>query len=238
MDQVVEHAVSDAVVLGAAGFPALMIENFGDVPFHAGPVPSETVAAMTVAVAAVREATDATVGVNVLRNDALAALGIAAATGARFVRVNVLTGMMYTDQGPIIGDAASVIRRRSLLAPEVEVWADVMVKHGTAPTGTSIGHAAVDTVERGLADALIVSGTGTGHEPDPADAVAVRSAVGAAIRIVIGSGATVDNLARLSEVADSVIVGSSLKPGGNPAERVDTDLASHFVKAAKELGLA
>ena len=58
---------------------------------------------MTVAIEAVIAATSLPVGVNVLRNDAISALGVAAVTGARFIRVNVLTGLMYTDQGPIVG---------------------------------------------------------------------------------------------------------------------------------------
>ncbi|MDX1467909.1 MAG: BtpA/SgcQ family protein [Acidimicrobiia bacterium] len=237
MDVVLERAVADAVVLTQAGFPAVMIENFGDAPFHAGPVPPETVAAMTLAVGAVADATSATLGVNVLRNDAMAALGIAAATGARFIRVNVLTGLMYTDQGPIVGDAAALLRRRALLAPDVEVWADVMVKHATAPPGLTIAQAASDILERGMADALIVSGTGTGSEPVQGDVIAVQSAVPPGTRLVIGSGATVDNLGRLSELADSVIVGSSLKRDSDPTGNVDPDKASHFVKVAEELGL-
>src|SRR5690606_40090544 len=94
-------AVARARTLADAGFPALMVENFGDVPFYADRVPAVTVAAMTRCVEAVKEATGLSVGVNVLRNDVESALSVAAATGAQFVRVNVLTGTMFTDQGPI-----------------------------------------------------------------------------------------------------------------------------------------
>ena len=158
MDEIMKTAVSDASDLAEAGFPALMIENFGDVPFLADGVPAETISAMTVSVTGVSDATGLPFGVNVLRNDALSALGIAAATGAAFIRVNVLTGIMYTDQGPIVGQAAEVLRKRSRLAPGVEIWADVMVKHAAAPTGIDASRAAADTVERGRADAVIVSG--------------------------------------------------------------------------------
>ncbi|HSO49186.1 MAG TPA: BtpA/SgcQ family protein, partial [Acidimicrobiia bacterium] len=158
IDEIVNAAVSDAEALRGAGFPALLVENFGDAPFHADRVEPETIAAMTVAVEAVIAATSLPVGVNVLRNDAIGALGVAAVTGARFIRVNVLTDLMYTDQGPIVGRAAELLRRRRVLAPDVEIWADVMVKHATPPPGLEPAHAALDTVERGLADAVIVSG--------------------------------------------------------------------------------
>lgn len=35
MQQVIETAVDEAQSLSSAGFPALLVENFGDVPFRA-----------------------------------------------------------------------------------------------------------------------------------------------------------------------------------------------------------
>lgn len=236
MDEVVATAVEDARVLVRAGFPALIVENFGDVPFHADVVPPETVAAMTRAVAAVCE-TGIPVGVNVLRNDALAALGVAASTGARFIRVNVLTGVMYTDQGPIVGQADQVQRKKAALAPHVEVWADVMVKHSTPPHGIDARQAALDTVERGLADAVIVSGSGTGEEPDVGEARSVKESVPGGTRIVVGSGATTSNLDSLLAAVDTVIVGSSIKVNGDPSKRPDPLRAKAFVEHAAERGL-
>ncbi len=237
MDEVVETAVSDASALTKAGFPALMVENFGDTPFFADGVASETISAMTVAVTGVMDATGVPIGVNVLRNDALSALAIAAATGAAFIRVNVLTGMMYTDQGPIVGRASEVLRKRSALAPEIEIWADVIVKHASAPAGIDARQAAADTVERGGADAVIVSGSGTGVEPDIHEAGVVRAAVPTETRVVIGSGANADNLSRLLRAADSVIVGSSTKVDGEARNRVDALRAARFIEVARDEGL-
>lgn len=237
MDEVIQTAVADASDLTEAGFPALMIENFGDVPFFADGIPSETISAMTVSVTGVSDATGLPFGVNVLRNDALSALGIAAATGAAFIRVNVLTGIMYTDQGPIVGQAAEVLRKRSRLAPDVEIWADVMVKHAAAPAGIDASRAAADTVDRGRADAVIVSGSGTGAEPDMSEASVVRAAVPTETRVVIGSGANVDNLPRFTGTADSVIVGSSTKVDGDARNRVDPRRASRFIEVARKEGL-
>ena len=153
MDAVLKRAVADALALSAAGFDGLMVENYWDVPFYRGSVPPESVAAITAAVIAVRAATPLPVGVNVLRNDALAAIGIAAATDARFVRVNVHTGSMWTDQGLVEGRAADTLRLRAKLGSESAILADVHVKHATPPAGSAIGPAAADTWRRGLADA-------------------------------------------------------------------------------------
>lgn len=236
MDEIVETAADDARLLTDAGFPALMVENFGDVPFYADTVPPETVAALTVVVNEVMAA-GVPIGVNVLRNDAIAALGIAAATGARFIRVNVLTGVMFTDQGLITGRAPEVHRLRRSLDLDVEVWADVLVKHATPPAGLHVEQAAVDTLERGLADALILSGSGTGAEPDMAEAKVMKDSVPEATRIVIGSGAMSDNLGALLEVADSVIVGSSIKVDGDANNRPDPARVSRFIEEAARRGL-
>ncbi|MFW6206114.1 MAG: BtpA/SgcQ family protein, partial [Gemmatimonadota bacterium] len=116
MGAVLDRARSDARALdaggvGAGGVDALLVENYGDHPFHRTVGPG-TVAAMTAVVLAVREESDLPVGVNVLRNDAAAALAVAAAAGAAFIRVNVHTGGMYTDQGWIEGRAADTLRLR------------------------------------------------------------------------------------------------------------------------------
>ena len=238
MVDVLDRARTDAVRLAEAGFPALMVENFGDVPFFADAVPPETTSAMALAVRSVIEETDLVVGVNVLRNDVLSALGIAATADASFVRVNIFTGLMYTDQGPIVGKAAEALRKREAIAPDVEIWADVMVKHSTAPPGLDIGRSAADTVERGLADAVVVSGTGTGSAPDLEDAKAIRTNTPEDTRIVVGSGAHAGNLEFIAEVANSVIVGSSTKHDGDARNAVDPKRAWHLVQAAKDCGLA
>lgn len=238
MHAVIEAAVADARALAEAGFPALMVENFGDVPFYPDDVPPETVAAVTSAVLSVIAETDLPVGVNVLRNDALSSLGVAAATGASFVRVNVLSGVMYTDQGPIVGRAAEVARMRATVAPGVQIWADVMVKHSTPPPGLGIGQAAADTVERGLADGVIVSGTGTGAVPEIEEARAVRAVVPKDVRLIIGSGTDAENIADLASVADTFIVGSSVKRDGQAASPVDPARAQRLCQVARDLGLA
>ena len=208
-----------------------MIENFGDVPFHADDVPKITVAAMTRAVDAVVRAVDVPVGVNVLRNDVSAALAIAAATGAGFVRVNVLNGVMYTDQGPIVGKAADVLRLRAQLAPQVAVMADVFVKHAVPPAGLVLEDATHDLAGRGGADAIIVSGSATGNAPDFERLKRVKTAAGET-PVYVGSGSSPANIADMLAVADGAIVGTSIKVGSVTTNPVDPALAAAVVAAA------
>jgi membrane complex biogenesis BtpA family protein len=225
-------AAADAAALAEAGFDAVLVENFGDAPYFADRVPPITVAATAVAVDAVRRAVSIPVGVNVLRNDAEAALSIAATTGAGFIRVNVLSGTMTTDQGPIVGRAAQVARLRTALGAQVAVLADVMVKHAVAPPGLTLEAAARDTWERAGADGLVVSGSSTGSPASAADLETVRTAAPGA-PIYVGSGAATSNAAALLAVADGIIVGTSIKRGGETTAPVDPARAAEFVAAAR-----
>lgn len=232
LDEVIDRAVSDALDLVDAGFDALMIENFGDAPFFADDVPKATIAAMTRAIAAIAAEIEVPFGVNVLRNDGLGALAVAAATGAAFIRINVLSGSMSTDQGPIIGRAAEVSRLKAALAPEVAILADVMVKHAAPPPGLTLEQAAADLWERAGADGIVVSGAGTGQALDRGDLDAVHIAVPEA-PIYAGSGVTDETVAEILTVCAGVIVGTATKIDGVTTNRVDPMRARAIVKAAK-----
>jgi hypothetical protein len=231
-EAVLAAAVADARILAAAGFDALMVENYGDRPFFADDVPKVTVAALARAVSEVRRAVPLPVGVNVLRNDAPAALAVAAATGAAFIRVNVLSGTMNTDQGTLVGRAAEVARLRRALETPAQVLADVFVKHAVPPAGLTLEQAAADTWERAAADGLIVSGEGTGRPTSLDDLARVRAAAPGA-PLYVGSGATAATVARLLRAAEGVIVGTALKQGGRTTAPVDPERARALVAAAR-----
>jgi membrane complex biogenesis BtpA family protein len=174
----IESAVRDAIALETGGVDSLIVENFGDAPFRATSVDAHTVASMTRVVQAVRESVSIPIGVNVLRNDAAAALGIALACDAQFIRVNIHTGVMATDQGIVAGRADETMRlRRQLGAEHILVFADVLVKHASPIGQTSLTEAVEDAIQRGLADAVIVSGIATGKPAEPDDVRASRRRV-------------------------------------------------------------
>lgn len=226
-------ALDDAESLGIGGIGALMVENYGDTPFFKDRVPPETIAAMTRIGAALRNSwPDLPLGVNVLRNDALAALGIAAALEASFVRVNVLAGAMVTDQGVIEGRAAEVLRRRRELGLDVGLLADLRVKHAASLAARPLLDEAQDLRLRAKADALILSGAATGAVTDPALLAEIRATM-PDCPLLVGSGMTTGNLADYDGLADAYIVGSSLKRVGLEGRAaVDHRLVGAFVDAA------
>jgi uncharacterized protein len=220
MAEVVRRALEDAQALAEGGVDGVMVENFGDAPFYPDRVPPETVAAMTIAAQAVVNALTLPVGVNVLRNDAAAALAIASVVGASFIRVNVHTGAMWSDQGLLQGRAHETLRQRRSLGAPVLILADVLVKHAVPPAPLRIEGVARDLIERGLADGLIVSGEGTGIATDIEDVQRVKAVAGRT-PIWVGSGVTPENAPELRSLADGVIAGTALKRDGEVLAPVD-----------------
>lgn len=216
--QVLERAAADARILAEHGADGVIVENLGDAPFAGDDVGPSTVAQMTRAALAVRDAApDLWLGINVLRNDALAALAVASVVDAQFIRINVHTGTMVTDQGVLQGRARETLLERNRLGADVRIAADVLVKHAVPLGDPDLADVARDTALRGRADVLIVSGTGTGRPHDPARVRIVREAVDRPVWVGSGvSPATVQDF-----TADGAIVGTCLHRDGQLTAPLD-----------------
>jgi len=209
---VLDRALSDAETLVEGGISSCIIENLGDAPFSGGMVQPHVPAMIAVIGSAVRARFgDAlTLGVNILRNDAMSALGAAAACGADFVRINVHVGAAWTDQGLIQGRAHETLRyRRELGAENIKIAADVLVKHAAPAGQTDLKEVARETAWRGGADILIVTGSRTGGVTDLRQVEVARDAVSDR-PIWVGSGVTPGNLPAVRKVADGAIIGTWL----------------------------
>jgi membrane complex biogenesis BtpA family protein len=224
-----DAVLRDAAALVEGGVHALMLENFGDAPFPSGRVPAETVAVMTWLANEIRNRFDRPLGINVLRNDGRSALAIAAAVGARFIRVNILTGARVTDQGVLEGIAHDLLRDRDRLGAEVAIFADVDVKHSAPLVKRALSEEVPELLERGGADALIVTGTATGTAADPARLAEVRS-LAKPHPVFAGSGVTAENVHEFGD-ADGFIVGTAFKREGRVSEPVDPERVRRLVRA-------
>lgn len=226
LETIVERALQDLSALEEGGADAAIVENFGDRPF--GKLAAKTtVAQMAVIARELVRSAKIPVGVNVLRSDGVAALSIAHAAGAAFIRVNVFSGLAFTDQGIIEGCAHELLSLRRALGANVVVLADVHVKH--AFHLGDLSDAARDAARNG-ADALIVTGRATGEAPDPADVETAKKASG--LPVLVGSGVTLENVGQY-RIADGWIVGTWLKRGGNVADPVDPERVRLLARALR-----
>lgn len=229
----IEDAVRrDAAAYAEAGVDALIVENFGDVPFPADRVDAPVVAMMTRLASAVASESGLPHGINVLRNDGLSAVAVAAATGGAFIRINVYVGAALTDQGIIQSNAHAVQAEIKRLGATISVWADIDVKHAAQIAPRPLPDLAEDAVERGLASGLIVSGRATGQPAALEDLEAVRAAA-PRTPLYVGSGAHTGNAQQLLAYADGLIVGTAAKRDGVVTNPVDVDRARALVAAAQ-----
>lgn len=234
IEALIKFAVAEAERYKAGGVDGLIVENHGDIPFaKPDKIGPETAACMAVITRAVREATDLTIGVNVLANAAIPALAVAKAAGAKFIRVNQWANAYVANEGFIEGPAGEAMRYRAWLhARMVRVFADIHVKHGAhaITADRSIPEMARDA-EFFDADVAIATGQRTG---DAASLEEIRTiASGTALPVMVGSGVTPNNVGDILEIADGVIVASWLKRDGVWWNPVDPDRLATFMREAE-----
>ena len=232
MPAILERALEDAQSLERGGAAAVLLENLGDVPYYPQSAPVETVAAMSVVAWHLRQNIALPLGVNVLRNDGLAAMAIATAAGAQFIRVNVLAGVAASDQGFLHGQAHRIVRLRRMLSGDVKIFADVQVKHAQGIKQAPIEEEAVELAERAGADAIICTGSMTGKPVDLQTLRQLREAL-PGVAILAGSGVTAQSARAIFQYADAAIVGTSLKFGSSVHEKIDAAKVRHLVQTIK-----
>lgn len=229
-DEIFEAARADVQALEQGGVAAILVENFGDAPFFPDRVPAETVAFIAAIIQYLKSNCNLPFGVNVLRNDGYAAVAIAAATGAQFVRINVLSGAAVTDQGIISSNAHHIARMRRNLDAEVKIFADLQVKHATALGIIPIELAATELIERALADAVICTGAATGSAVNLEELAALRKQFPNR-PLIAGSGVTAENAAAIFDFADAAIVGTYFKVDGKVSNPVDPERVRAMISA-------
>jgi uncharacterized protein len=233
MSVVYDKAIEEAVTLLECGADGLIIENFRDTPYYPKRVPVETVAALSAVARELKRHVACPVGLNVLRNDGEAALAIATAAEASFIRVNIHCGAVVSEQGIIEGAAHQTLRLRNALRSTVLIFADVAVKHARPLVDRGLVTETKDVVERGCADAVIVSGERTGSETPAKVVQEVRSATEAPL--IIGSGATPENIGTIFSFVNGMIVGSYFKNRGQANNFVERSRVKAFMAEVYKL---
>jgi hypothetical protein len=232
LQEIIDLAVKDAILLEKGGVDGLIVENIFNRP-REKTVGPETVAPMTLILKEVVNAVKIPVGVKVLFNSFKEQIAMAHVTGADFVRVSVWADATVTVAGVIEGCAAEAIRYRKMIdAEKIKILADVHIKHGAQLAFRPIEHTATDTLVSGMADGVVVTGQRTGQPTNIEDVAAVRSVAGGKL-LLVGSGITVNTIQSFLEYADGAIVGTYFKVDGVLANPVDQDRVKGLVACVR-----
>lgn len=227
INDLVEHVIADVERLVAGGVDAIMFCNEDDRPY----VLKAGLAQVTAMTRIVTEAApqDIPFGVDFLW-DPMAAIAIAHATGASFIR-EVFTGLYESDMGLWAPNAGEVMRFRSQIgADHIRVLYNIVPEFASSLGGREIAQRAYSVAVSCLPDGILVSGMMAGDEPGVSVFNEIKSKV-QDIPIFLNTGAKAGNIEGYLEVADGVIVGSSLKVDGHTWNTVDVNRVKQFMNA-------
>jgi membrane complex biogenesis BtpA family protein len=233
VETIFKQALEEVNIFMRHGIDGLIVENFRDKPFYPDRLPAETVASLAAVGREIVRSVPIPVGINALRNDGESAVAIGTAIGAAFVRVNAHMGAIVSEQGIIQGVSHRTLRLRSALRSHVLIFADVGVKHAAPLADRGLAVETRDLTERGLADAVIVSGELTGAETRASDVEVVKQHTG--LPVLIGSGVTPENIEKFCNTADGFIVGSYFKKEGKADHFADEERVQSLMKKMKRL---
>tara|TARA_B100000700_G_scaffold299012_1_gene365498 strand:- start:12 stop:773 length:762 start_codon:yes stop_codon:yes gene_type:complete len=232
LSEIYKSALEDSTALQNGGVDSIIIENFGDIPFTKDSISKLTLAHFTNIAKELSDSLNIDIGINVLRNDGESALSIADSINANFVRINILSGTMYTDQGIIEGKANKLIKLKNSLSNNIEIYADVFVKHAVPPIGYTIENQTEELLLRAGADKIIITGDGTGKEINFEQLEKLREIVPKG-QLAIGSGVNESNIENYKNIADILIIGTGFKVDQNIAKPIDVKSVEKLIKMIK-----
>jgi membrane complex biogenesis BtpA family protein len=225
----------DLEVLQAAGVDGLLFCNEADLPYQLQVGP-EVVAGMASVIAQVRRDITRPFGVDMVW-DPVASLAVARATDAVFVR-EVFTGVYESDLGLMMPDLGSIAAYREHIgAGPVALFSNITPEFASTIGQRPVAARALSAVYLGI-DAILVGGPVTGVALDIEDLRSAKAAVGDT-PVLATTGVRADTAAGVLDVADGVIVGTSLKYDGVTWNAVDPERAGRFmdvVRGVREAG--
>lgn len=231
LEDIVERALSDARIYVENGVDGVIVENFMDTPFAVRVTEPETLCAVSVVAWELKKELSVPLGINILRNSGVEAVSIACSLGIDFIRVNALAEPVWAPEGLLIPLARSIWLKKRLLGCSAKIFADVNVKHGVSlfPLDTAVKEA----IERGLADALVVTGERTGTPPLPGTVYYVKKI--SSKPVIVGSGVNLENIRVYFGISDGFIVGTFFKKNGVTRNPTDPQRVRRFMEVVKEL---
>lgn len=206
-DEVRRRALQDAEALAAGGIDGMLIQNRWDRATAKYDASAETIAAMTLVTQDLVRAVNVPVGVHVLRNDTVGALGIAKVCGAAFVRTTCVVGATYLAHGIVEAEPEKYIRYRARMgASDVKMLSDIYSMHYKPVVPTPVEEIARQASSAGLADAVVVALTDSN---EMANTVRTLKKANKNLPVILGGYTNKDNIRTLLHEAgaDGAIVG-------------------------------
>lgn len=231
IETVVARAVEDARCLEQCGYDAIIVEN-EDLSLSSHMTKMQF-SAMSMIVHEVRKAVSLSVGICCGCLNYEEALSIAQVCGCEFIRTPIFVDTVINYNGIINPCSTSLIEYRKQIGSEqIKVLADIQVKHyHMLCSSISISESAQWAEHQG-ADAVIVTGLASGVETPIENLRKAKNAV--SIPVAVGSGITRENVSQQLEIADILIIGTSIRQNRSMSEPIDCTNAMAMIKAVQQ----
>lgn len=167
------------------------------------------------------------IGINILPNKFHLAFPLAVHHGSAFIQLDHIAGKY--DRGELEVNTYNEFRKDF---SAILVLGGVWPKYYRPLVGSDLGGDITEGM--GRADALVVTGAGTGEETPLKKITTFRRIMGE-FPLVVGAGLTPENAYQQLQHADGAIVGTSLKCGNKTENPVDRIRVRAFMDAVKEV---
>lgn len=230
IDEIVYKSLKETEMVKENGFDGIIIQNMNDMPIKQIANP-EAIAYMTrIAYEIRKEFSDLVIGI-LMNWDGVAGLSVADAADADFVRVeHLFTGASVTSAGILQAQCVDIANLRKRICTKVPVYADVYEVHGVPLGRKPIEDAAWECVHEAFADGLFLAGK------TPEESIEMITKLRTKLPntpVLLGGGATGDNIYELLKYFDGVSVATWIK-NGDMKNPVDPEKARHFMQEAKK----
>lgn len=231
--EIADRAVREAEMVMDNGFDGFILQNMNDMPIRQISSP-EAIAYMSVIGERIRrEFPEAVLGV-LMNWDGVAALAVADAVEADFVRVeHLFTGVEVTSAGLLEAQCCDIAALKKRIRSSIPVYADVYEVHGVPLGAKAVEDAAWESVHEAYADGLFMAGK------TPAESIEIikKARPRVNVPIFLGGGATGDNVCELLRYYDGVSVATWVKNGDmkNPIDPERAKLFMSQVEKARSL---
>lgn len=224
ISEITDRAVREAEMVMDNRFDGFILQNMNDMPVKQTSSP-EAIAYMTrIGMRLRNEFPEAVLGV-LMNWDGVAALAVADAIGADFVRVeHLFTGVEVTSAGLLEAQCCEIAALKKRIGSRIPVYADVYEVHGVPLGAKTVEDASWESVHEAFADGLFMAG----KTPRESIDMVKRARSRVHVPIFLGGGATGENVCELMQYYDGVSVATWVK-NGDMKNPIDPERAKIFM---------
>ncbi len=211
IEAITDSIVNDVEALQAGGVDAIMFCNEHDRPYSFKASPA-AIATMAYVIADVKSNLEVPFGVDVLW-DPMAALGLAKATGALFVR-EIFTNVYSGDIGIWQTNCNETFRYRKLIGAEnIKLFFTVNAEFSAPLAERPLSVVTKSMIMSSLPDAVLVSGPVTGSLAEISLFKEIKK-VAKDLPVLANTGVTSETVVDILNIVDGAIVGTDFKVDG------------------------